>query len=32
MIELYSSDNALLNKYKFVMAAKTVAELRQKVL
>lgn len=31
MIELYSSDNTLLNKYKFVLAAKTVAELKQKV-
>ena len=25
MIELYSSDNTLLNKYKFVLTAKTVA-------
>jgi hypothetical protein len=28
MIEVYSSDNNLLNKYKFAISAKTVAELK----
>jgi len=28
MIEVYSSDNNLLNKYKFVISAKTVSELK----
>jgi hypothetical protein len=28
MIELFGSDNSLLNKYKFVILAKTVAELK----
>lgn len=30
-IELYAQDQSLLNKYKFVIAAKTVAELKNKV-
>jgi hypothetical protein len=32
MIEVYSSDNTLLNKYKFVIAAKTINELKEKIV
>jgi hypothetical protein len=31
MIEVYGQNNDLLNKYKFVILAKTVAELKEKI-
>jgi hypothetical protein len=31
MIEAYAADGSLFNKYKFVLLAKTVAELKQKI-